>query len=350
MRPLAFSFLFFSDVRNDVTAADKYAFMRDVTLFGDREGFTAVYLPERHFSPFGAIYPNQAVVASWLAPQTQRIRFRTAGVSLPLHHPAEVVEWWAMVDVLSGGRVDLGVGSGWNKVDFVLSPGAYANRRMITAERIEVIQRLWRGERIAFTGPDGEQMPIRCFPRPIQPELQIWLLVAQHDEAFRYAGSRGLNVFTMLYGYGLDELAAKIATYRRARGEAGLDPAAGTVSLMLHTFVHEHAEYARRIVEAPLRDYIRSTVTGHIAVASRPGRTATVTDRDEEAVVDYAFHRYYHTCGLFGTVSHCRDILRHASEAGVDEIACLVDFGASYDAVLASLPSLKTLVSQPVAV
>src|SRR4051812_20946487 len=103
---VSFSFLFFSDLRKDVPDAEKYRFMRDVTVFGDQTGFTAVYIPERHFSEFGSIYANSAIIASYLAPQTKRIRFRTAGISVPLHHPAEVVEWWAMVDNLSGGRVD----------------------------------------------------------------------------------------------------------------------------------------------------------------------------------------------------------------------------------------------------
>lgn len=140
---IEFSFLFFSDVRKDVSDREKYDFMRDITLFGDREGFSAVYIPERHFSEFGSIYANSAIMASHLIPQTKRIRFRTAGVSLPLHHPAEVVEWWAMNDILSGGRVDLGFGSGWNKADFIFAPQNYANRKQICLDQIPVIKKLW---------------------------------------------------------------------------------------------------------------------------------------------------------------------------------------------------------------
>src|SRR5687768_13275606 len=151
-----FSFLFFSDLRKDIPDAEKYRFMRDITVFADQTGFTAVYIPERHFSEFGSIYANSALIASYLVPQTHRIRFRTAGISVPLHHPAEVVEWWAMIDNLSGGRVDLGFGSGWSKPDFILAPQAYENRREICAERIQLIRRLWRGESVSFPGPGNE--------------------------------------------------------------------------------------------------------------------------------------------------------------------------------------------------
>ena len=88
---ISFSFLFFSDVRKDVTDQQRYEFVRDITLFADQSGFTAIYIPERHFYEFGSIFANPAMMASYLIPQTTRIRFRTAGISLPLHHPAEVV-------------------------------------------------------------------------------------------------------------------------------------------------------------------------------------------------------------------------------------------------------------------
>lgn len=342
----SFSFLFFSDVRDDVTDEAKYLFMRDVTLFGDREGFLAVYLPERHFYEFGSIYPNQAVVASWLAPQTRRIRFRTAGVSLPLHHPTEVVEWWSMVDVLSGGRVDLGFGSGWNKADFIVSPATYHDRREVMAERIELVRRLWRGEQIAFPGPDGESTPVRCYPRPVQKEVGVWVLVAQNDDSFRFAGRAGYNVFTMLYGYDLERLAAKIEIYRRARREAGHDPQAGVVSLMLHTFLLGSPEEVRRAVERPFRKYIASAVEAHLAArAANQAGIASLTEEEKARILDYSFERYYRSCALFGTVGECRRVVDQAVAAGVNDIACLVDFGVDYGQVMDSLPYLKTLVS-----
>ena len=79
-KKMAFSLLFFSDVRKDISDIEKYAFMKDITLFADREGFEAIYIPERHFYEFGSIYANSAVVAAYLISQTKRIRFRTAGI------------------------------------------------------------------------------------------------------------------------------------------------------------------------------------------------------------------------------------------------------------------------------
>lgn len=341
---IEFSFLFFSDVRKDITDKEKYDFMRDITLFADREGFSSIYLPERHFYEFGSIYANSAVMASYLIPQTENIRFRTAGISLPLHHPAEIVEWWAMNDILSGGRVDLGFGSGWNKSDFIFSPDNYENRREICSERIEIVKKLWRGEAVAFPGPEGIDIPVTIYPRPIQKELNVWLLVAKNDDAFIHAGKKGYNVFTMLYGNNLDAMGKKIKLYRQAREEAGYDPKKGTVSLMLHTLVHKNLDLVQRSVEQPFKAYIKSALDAHIK-ADFVASNEDIGEEEKKKMLAYAYQRYFKTSGLFGKVDEVKKIVDKAIEVGVDDIACLVDFGVDYSVVRDSLPYLKQLVS-----
>ena len=345
--PVSFSFLFFSDVRKDVSDAEKYEFMRDITLFADREGFTAVYIPERHFYEFGSIYANSAIMASYLIPQTKRIRFRTAGISLPLHHPAEVVEWWAMNDVLSGGRVDLGFGSGWNKPDFILAPDSYEDRRSICGDRIPIIQKLWRGETVNFPGPGGEEIPITIYPRPVQKELNVWLLASQNDGAFSYAGKQGYNIFTMLYGINLEAMGKKIALYRKGREEAGLDPDTGIVSLMLHTLVHKDITTIQQAVERPFKEYIRSSLNAHVkaAVDAKADGALEISDAEKQKMLEYSYQRYFKTGAIFGTVEQGKEVVDEAIRIGVNDIACLVDFGVDYSLVRGSYPYLKRLIS-----
>jgi natural product biosynthesis luciferase-like monooxygenase protein len=342
---MRFSLLFFSDVRKDVTDAEKYAFMRDIALFGDEAGFEAVYLPERHFHEFGSIYANPAIAAAHLIPQTNRIRFRTAGVSLPLHHPAEVVEWWAMNDVLSRGRVDLGFGSGWAKEDFILSPHSYEDRRRICSESISIVQKLWRGETVEFPGPGGQKVPVAVYPRPLQPELNVWLLVTQNDGGFVHAGRQNYNVFTMLYGNNLDAMAKKVALYRTARREAGLDPAAGTITLMLHTLMLDDRAQVQKAVEAPFKDYIRSSLDAHVKAAADEAGVAALGEAEKAKMLDYAYQRYFQSGAVFGTVEDGKRVVDQAIAAGVDEIACLVDFGVDYATVRNSLSHLGRLAA-----
>jgi len=339
---LSFSFLFFSDVRKDIAYTEKYQFMRELTLYADQHGFEAVYFPERHFNEFGSMYANPALTAAYLIPQTQRIRFRTAGVTIPLHHPAEIVEWWCMNDVLSGGRIDLGFGSGWHQDDFIFAAGNYEKRKQICSDRIPMIKSLWRGETVTFPGVNNEAVPIRVFPRPIQKELNVWLLVAQNDEAFRYAGEQGYNIFTMLYGVSVEMLAEKIKLYRQALKKAGHQK--GTVTLMLHTLVYPDLKAVQNAVEAPFKDYIKSTLHLHYNAMLDAGvENEQLSEADQAFLLEFAYARYFNEGGLFGPVEHVKSMVDRVIAAGVDEIACLVDFGVDYQFVFKSMQYLRQL-------
>ena len=335
-----FSYLFFSDVRKDVSDWEKYQFARELVEFADSSGFEAVYFPERHFYEFGSIYANNGIMAAYLAPITRNIRLRTAAVTSTLHHPVEIVENWAMVDILSNGRVDLGFGNGWNKPDFILSPETYENRISLRNERIPIIQKLWRGESVSFPGPGGEMFPVTAYPRPVQKELNVWYVTIS-VQGFAYAGKHGYNIFTMLYGIDLNELGTKIGVYRQARKEAGLDPDTGIVSLMMHTFVHPDMEWVESIVSSPFRDYIRSSLAPHMKAEGKE-----LKGEEMEKMVDYSFARYFQTGGIFGPLENCQKQVDEAIGVGVNDIAFLQDFGVDYAAVKDSLVYLKQLVDQ----
>lgn len=342
---MKFSFMFFSDVREDSNDIKKYAFMRDVTLFADREKFSAIYLPERHFYKSGSIYANSAIVAAHLIPQTNCVRFRTAGISLPLHHPVEIVEWWAINDILSNGRIDLGFGSGWNKNDFIFAPNNYKIRRELCTKTIPIIQKLWRGETILFPGPNKELIPITVYPRPLQPELNIWLLVTQNDEGFLHAGRQGYNIFTMLYGNNLKAIGKKIALYRQGREEAGLQSSQGIVTLMLHTLILDKREKVSIAVEKPFKTYIKSSMETHLQAAIDQNGGIPLNNIEKIKILEYAYQRYFKTSAIFGTVDDGCKIVDEAIYYGVNEIAFLVDFGVDYSLVIKSLDYLKLLVS-----
>lgn len=340
-RPLAFSVIFFSDGQQ--TLQQPYQLVFDIATFADQQGFHAIWLPERHFHPFGGIYPNPAVLAAALATKTQQIRLRSGSIVLPLHHPLEVVEAWAMIDQLSGGRVDLGFASGWNPNDFVLSPATYANLRAVWHERIPLVQRLWRGEAVPFRNGQQEEVLIQVYPKPLQPELTIWLTISKSTESFRYAGAQGYNVLTMLQGIDLDEMGKKIAVYRAARQESGFDPATGVVTLLLHTLVHKDLKLVTEAVREPFWAYIKSALTGHlqqVAAEQRP------SEKELHKMVDYAYERYFQTGALFGSVQEAQHVIEKASAVGVNEVACLLDFGVDEAVVRDALPYLGALKAQ----
>src|SRR5262249_39517333 len=160
---------------------------------------------------------------------TTRVRLRAGSVVLPLHHPIRVAEEWSVVDNLSSGRVDVAFASGWHAEDFAFCPADYAARRDIMFDRIETVRTLWRGGGVRAQTGDGHSYDLRLFPRPVQPELPVWLTAAGAVDTFRSAGRIAANVLTHLLGQDVDALAAKIAVYGQAVADAQGDRTAHAV-------------------------------------------------------------------------------------------------------------------------
>jgi alkanesulfonate monooxygenase SsuD/methylene tetrahydromethanopterin reductase-like flavin-dependent oxidoreductase (luciferase family) len=150
----------------------------------------------------------------------------------------------------------------------------------------------------------------------------------------------------MLYGIDLEALGRKIALYREGRRRAGYDPAAGMVSLTLHTMLHRDLETVEKVIETPFKAYIRSALDAHLKEGVVKNAGSEVFDEAERAtMLEYSYRRYCRTGAIFGSVEHGRGVVDAALRAGVDEIACLVDFGVDYAMVEESLPYLRTLVN-----
>ena len=336
---LDFSFIFFSDSGESVEGMP-YQLILDLARFGDQHDFKAVWVPERHHLPFGGIFPNPAVLGATLAQCTKHIRIRSGSVVLPLHHPVEVAESWSMVDNLSQGRVDLGFASGWNPNDFVVSPDTYGDLRNVWLERIPMVQKLWRGESLIFKNGKQEDTPTKIYPSPVQKDINIWMTATKKEETFAIAGAHGYNVLTMLQGTDLEELNKKIAVYRKARKDNGFNPDEGVVTLMMHTLVHHNKDLVMEKIKQPFYNYVKSSFSGHIQALDPSQRPS---EAQIENTVAFSYERYVRTAALFGTPDSTQEMLHHIRGAGVDEVACLMDFGVDYDTVIQSLGYLNQM-------
>ena len=334
----------------DAQAGDGYRILLESSRWGDEHGFEAVWTPERHFHDFGAPYPNPSVVAAAVAAVTERIEIRAGSVVLPLHSPVRVAEEWSVVDNLSNGRVGISFAAGWQPNDFVLNPAGYANAREELADRIEAVRNLWRGETVELPGPDGELVPVRTLPRPVQAELPVWLTSAGSPASFERAGTLGVNLLTHLLGQSVEQLTENIERYRAAYRAAGHE-GDGKVTLMLHTFLDADGDAARETAREPLTQYLGTAVGLIKNMASAfptfagAGKDAdeafrSLTDADIRQLLEMAADRYLSTSGLFGTVEDGLDMVEISARAGVDEVACLIDFGIDADLVLPSLELL----------
>lgn len=341
---MEFSLFFFAD--DSGVADDGYRLMLRSARFADAEGFAAVWTPERHFHPFGGRYPNPAVTGAAIAAVTERVAVRAGSVVGPLHHPVRIAEEWSVVDNISRGRAGVSFASGWHAGDYVIRPESYPERRTVMVDAVETVRRLWRGEHVEFPDGTGEKRPVRIFPAPVQAELPIWITSAGSPETFQVAGRLGAGVLTYLIGQDDEALARNIAAYRTALAQAHGADARGHVTVMIHTMLGADRDDVLRTVRDPFRRYLRSSID---LIMRTPGLFPPGLNLDDlpephrERLIGRAADRYVRTGTLFGTPREHVETVRRFAGLGVDELACLIDFGVATDDVLASLPYLAEL-------
>jgi len=347
-KELEFSLFYFASDEREV-ADDRYRLLFEGAKFADRHGFSAVWTPERHFHPFGGLYPNPSVTGAAIAAITETIGIRAGSVVLPLHNPVRVAEEWSVVDNISKGRVGISVASGWHVDDFVLMPDNYAKRKEVMLGHIETIRKLWSGQPVALQGGAGNQLAVKIFPRPVQPRLPIWITAAGHSDTFQIAGEIGANLLTHLLGQTIEELDEKIRLYRKSWRQHGHGPGAGRVTLMVHTFVGNDLAEVRAKVKDPFCSYLKSSyglIKNLLRSLGEGYDPDNLSAEDLDALLSHAYDRYSQTSGLIGDLSACLETVERIRAIDVDEIACLIDFGVEIDSVLESFSLLEQLKRQ----
>lgn len=346
-----FGVFFFAALGDPATRT--YRMMVDAARRADELGLAFVSTPERHFHRFGGAFPNPALTCAALATATSRIQLRAGSVVTPLHSPLRIVEDFALVDCLSGGRVGISVGSGWNVNDFVLAPEAFADRKEQMVRDVATIRQVWRDGHWSGPNPKGAPVTLDVFPRPVQAELPIWITASRSEETFREAGRLGANVLTHLENQDLDALADKISVYRKEFAAAGND-GRGRVTVMMHTYLAATGEEAREVAVPWLRRYLltaidlesRAVKGGGSMSGGRTGRDFLADERARARLAEVGVNRYLAGTSLIGSVDDAAAVAAAVRAADVDEIACLVDFVDDADKVVAGIDRIAELAAR----
>lgn len=337
--------LFYFDGDGSLTQSNKYKLLFESAKFADENGFTAVWTPERHFHAFGGLYPNPSLTAAALAMITKKVQLRAGSCVLPLHDPVRIAEEWAVVDNLSNGRAAIAFASGWTVDDFVLAKDSHANRKANMWKGVDIVKKLWSGEAVERQDATGKSFTIKTLPKPIQSELPIWM-TCQSNETFMEAGKLGTNVLTSLLTGTLDSIVPKIKLYRKQREKHGHNPQSGKVSLMIHTFLGDDINTVKEKVRRPFCNYLKTHYDLLENLAKGMGLNVSLKDFSEDdldSLLLFGVEGFMKGRSLIGTPESCRPLIDELENAGVNEVACLIDFVQDFDYVMESLPYLSKL-------
>jgi len=246
-----------------------YGFTLEMCQEAERLGIDSVWVSEHHRFDDGYL-PQPLTMLAAIAARTTRIRLGTAVLVAPLHHAAEIAEQAAVVDILSNGRLDLGLGAGYRIPEYDLY-GADASRRYAATDgRARDVRRMWA---------DGGISPL-----PVQEHVPIWM---------GYQGPQGARRAGLL-GEGLLSLDRTLhPVYRDGLLEGGHDPARARMSGGIQSWVSEDPEadwpLVSRHVGYQIDSYLKHMVQGTDQPAPPPVDPDKLRRRDPRQPLSY-FH------------------------------------------------------------
>ena len=243
-------------IREWQTHAEVYGHALAECKLADELGFDTVWLAEHHFSAYG-ICPSLAVLAAAVARETSRVRIGTAVVIAPFAHPVRIAEEWAMIDILSGGRLEFGLGRGYQPKEFVGLGASMDRTRERFDESLEIIRRAWTEERVTFAGEFYTLRDLAVLPKPLQrPHPPLWTAAVSPD-TYKLAARRGLRLLTSPSFTPFDILRKNYDAYhtewQTAHGAPG-----GEICLNKIIHVADSSRQAREDLREPIQWFFRT--------------------------------------------------------------------------------------------
>ena len=189
----------------------------------DRLNYDHIWVTEHHFAHYGGDLPHPPTFMSAIARTTQRIRLGVAINVVPLHNPIDVAESYAMVDVISNGRLDFGVGKGSEAHEYKKFGVDQKQATSRMYEGVQVMLQAWSDKAVSFSGEFYRYQNVPVFPKPVQrPHPRFWVGCARSEDSFRWAGENGFHLMTLPYLYREPQMLPNfIKAYRSALAAAG---------------------------------------------------------------------------------------------------------------------------------
>jgi natural product biosynthesis luciferase-like monooxygenase protein len=239
------------------TAAEYFAQCLRMSERADELGFNSVKTVEHYFHDYGGSSPNPIVLLSAIAARTRRIRLITGAVIPAFNHPIKLAGELAMLDNISNGRLDVGVGRAFIPEEYEAYGLQMADSRARFEEGTEAIVRLWTEDRVTHQGRFWRFKNVHSMPRPYQrPHPPIWVAAITSEESFVNAARSGRGIMIVPYAGGLENCSNLVKVYRQVWKESGRVPGTEQVQMSFHAYVAEsHAEAVKGYVPA-MRTYL----------------------------------------------------------------------------------------------
>jgi alkanesulfonate monooxygenase SsuD/methylene tetrahydromethanopterin reductase-like flavin-dependent oxidoreductase (luciferase family) len=311
------------------THAERYAEMLDLIALGDTLGFDVAWLAELHFGGAFSLLANPLMVVPVIAQRTRRIRIGTAVTLLPLHHPLSCAEQAATADILSGGRLEFGVGRGSIPSQFHGFRVPVSENRARFDEALEIIRLAWTQERFSYRGRFYQVEDITVVPRPLQrphPPIRVAVHTA---ESFAHIGDLGLSIYSGTTTTPLPQLREYMALYRAHLAAARHAWRSDQMALMLPVHVGATSAAARAAMRPGVLKYYKNLEVIFSQLPESYGDHLPRLQMIRETIANLPYEKFCRDQAVFGDAAEVVDRLQAArDEFGLSQIIGWFDQGS----------------------
>jgi alkanesulfonate monooxygenase SsuD/methylene tetrahydromethanopterin reductase-like flavin-dependent oxidoreductase (luciferase family) len=264
-----------------------------------------------------------------IAQRAPRIRIGTAVTLLPLHHPLACAEQAATADVLSGGRLEFGVGRGSIPSQFHGFGVPVSENRVRFDEALEIIRLAWTRERVRFSGRFYQVEDVAVVPRPLQRPHPPIRVAVHSAESFAHIGDRGLPIYSGTTTTPLPQLREFMALYRERLAAAGHAWQPEQMALMLPVHVGDTGAAARDAMRPGVRKYYQNLETIFSSLPDSYGDHLPRLQIIRDTLANLPYEKFFRDQAVFGDVPEVIDRLQAAAEEfQLSQVICWFDQGA----------------------
>lgn len=210
-----------------------------LTIYAEKLNFNGAWFAEHHFQDHGGILSSPSLIMAAISQKTKKIRLGFGILQLPYHYPISVAENIATLDLISNGRVDLGIGRGFLKTEYDGFGIKMDESRERFLENYHIIKKIFLENNASFNGKFNNFINVNLYPLPIQkPYPPIWVAAALSAETYEWAGKEGCNLMIApLLSSSLEELSKMIKLYDAAWKNSNNILTKGQILITIHTHI-----------------------------------------------------------------------------------------------------------------